>query len=420
MAFSLTPERDPRDEPTPRDWLVDAALAFGLTALTCLPHALIAWSSIPVPVRYGHPLAVLLSGVLFAAPLALRRHAPLLMIVLVTMAGLVQLSVSALPMLTVVLAPLYVYSGARWIPGWESRVAVSAGLAGAVLGPARWLFTLNPLSSPLLAEYLLAVVMCAGAVLTPYSIGRRARENAVFEQTELDRAREHYEMLLQQQQQRARMAEVNARNEIARELHDVVAHSLSVIIVQAQGGQALATKRPEAAAEVLETIAETGREALTDMRRIVGVLRRDPGSDAAAYLPAPGLGDIAELVAKSGARAELSISGEAPAVSSTVALTAYRIIQEALTNVLKHAGPDAHAMVEVRYDPRQISIEVRDDGLGAAAPNDGSGNGLRGMAERVAAMGGTLQARPGPDGFVVEATLPADATPTRAPVRMDA
>lgn len=196
----------------------------------------------------------------------------------------------------------------------------------------------------------------------------------------------------------------------------MVAHSLSVMIVQADGGKALARKRPEAAIQALETISETGREALGEMRRIVGVLRADPDDPQPAdFQPAPGLSDIPTMVAKAGERVQFSVTGTQPTVSAALGVTAYRIVQEGLTNFLKHGGPASQATVALIYQPTTISIEVANDAPGPDTHADGdplisvqgSGFGLQGMQERVTAMGGRLTAKPTRSGgWVVRAILP--------------
>jgi signal transduction histidine kinase len=202
-------------------------------------------------------------------------------------------------------------------------------------------------------------------------------------------------------------------------LHDIVAHSLSVMIVQAIGGKAAAKKRPEAAIEALDTIAETGREALTEMRQILNVLRSDPDSpNATEYAPAPSLTEISDLVARTSNRVTLSVHGDPPKMSPALQLTIYRIVQEGLTNFLKHAGAEATAAVSISYGVGQIRVEINDNGLGATVTTNNPGHGLRGMYERVAAMGGQLSAYPKPEGgFRVLAVLPF--VPTDEPVRRD-
>ena len=155
---------------------------------------------------------------------------------------------------------------------------------------------------------------------------------------------------------------------------------------------------------MLDTIAETGREALLEMRRIVGVLRQDTDAE---FSPSPGLIEIPDLVEKSGAKVELRVTGAEPVVSQTLGLVVYRVVQEALTNVLKHAGPSAHATVDLTYSPTAIHVEILDDGYGDAVQGDGRGHGLQGMRERVTSMGGQLSAGPRKEGgFCVIANLP--------------
>ena len=366
----------------------------------------------------GRPLAAVITSLGLTLPLLLRQRRPLLMLAIVSVAGLVQCVVVTGPTASLLAIPVVAYSVARWIDGGSSRLVLVSGLIGAVLGPLRWVhnpeFTGEYISRASL--FLLLFIMCFSAVLVPYLIGRRLRENDIAAQELARAAVQRYEATLATRTERARSTEARVRNDIARELHDVVAHSLSVIVVQAEGGKALAAKNPQGTGEVLDTIAETGREALTEMRRIVGVLRAGPGQ--ADYAPQPGLEDIPGMVERAGNRVDLVIDGEVPTVPATVGLTAYRVVQEAVTNVLKHAGPQAHCLVDIEYEPTLVTLVIRDDGLGAMATDDGAGNGLRGMRERVSAMGGRMSAGPlGSGGFQVRAELPLTAT---HPQRRDA
>ncbi len=198
------------------------------------------------------------------------------------------------------------------------------------------------------------------------------------------------------------------RLRIARELHDVVAHAMSIVAVQAGVAAHVIDEQPDEAKRMLENVRVTSHEALDEMRRLLGVLR---GGDA-ALAPAPGLGnveDLVESVRTSGVPVEVRVGGVPDAVPAGVDLTAYRIVQEALTNVLKHAGP-ASATVDVQYAPGLVIVEVADDGRGGAVAPTG-GHGLLGMRERVAVFGGDLVAGPKPgSGFRVRATLPYGAS----------
>lgn len=384
---------------TRQDWALDIALATALALLT-------------VPSYWGteaNSTLALLSSLLLVGPLILRRHAPLVAMLLALLGATLQLLVATLPLPSLVAIPILAYSVARWVPGPAARVVVVIGAAGAVLGPWRWVITdITRVSLREAVWFVLAWFVCMGLVVTPYAIGRRVREETEAHASLAASAEERYRALIVEREQQARIGEARARTQIARELHDIVAHSLSVMIVQAEGGRAMAQKRPEAATEALTTIAETGREALGEMRRILGVLRSEPDVDQTDFAPAPRLQDIPELVSRASDRFSLTTNGSPPRVSPALELTVYRVVQEALTNVLKHAGPNARAAVTLTYAPREIIIDVLDDGNAEPAADHTPGHGLRGMQERVSSMGGRMVARPRPSGgFQVTVVLPA-------------
>jgi signal transduction histidine kinase len=209
-----------------------------------------------------------------------------------------------------------------------------------------------------------------------------------------------------EREETAKLAVAEERARIARELHDVVAHNVSVMVVQAGAERkALGDARPETA-EVLETIEQTGRAAMAEMRRLLGMLRRS--DDELALAPQPSLERVGDLVAQvrdAGMPVELCVEGEPRPLPAGVDLSAYRIVQEALTNALKHAGP-ASAKVTVRYGREELDIEIADDGAGRA-PANGGGHGLVGMRERVLLFGGDLDAgRARGGGYTVRARLP--------------
>ena len=204
----------------------------------------------------------------------------------------------------------------------------------------------------------------------------------------------------------AREAVVEERARIARELHDAIAHNVSMMVVQAGAERQVLDPASGSTREVLETIEKIGRGALTEMRRLVGMLR----SDAVDPLtPQPGLDDLATLVAQvrdAGLPVDLHVDGERRDLPVGIELSAYRIVQEALTNALKHAG-DARASVHVRYGADSLELEIVDDGAGAPAPVASGGHGLAGMRERVALYGGRLDAGRRPSGgFSVRVLLP--------------
>jgi signal transduction histidine kinase len=214
-----------------------------------------------------------------------------------------------------------------------------------------------------------------------------------------------------EQLERTRAAESAAavaaeRSRIARELHDVVAHHLSMMVVQAEGGAVAAGRDPVKAEATFDAIGAAGKQALTEMRRLLGVLKQD---GPAALAPQPGAGEIAALiegVRSAGLDVRFTMSGDPRELTPAVGLTAYRLVQEALTNCVRHSGATA-VDVSVRYGPDAVELAVIDDGKGGTAEPRPGGHGLVAMRERVALVGGTLDAGPAPDrGWAVRATLP--------------
>jgi signal transduction histidine kinase len=226
----------------------------------------------------------------------------------------------------------------------------------------------------------------------------------------LDAAEERAEILEREQEEERARALAQERLHIAQELHDVIAHSMSVIAVQAGVGMHVVDRDPGEAKKALENISTTSRSTLVELRRMLGVLRDD--GQGAAYVPAPGLSDIDKLareVTDAGVPVKVTMDGSLRDLPPGIDLTGYRIVQEALTNVLKHAGPSS-AWVCVTNDDASLHIEVRDDGRGVNGRSAGTGHGLTGMRERVAVYGGELRAGPIPGGgFMVTAELPYDA-----------
>ncbi len=209
------------------------------------------------------------------------------------------------------------------------------------------------------------------------------------------------------QNERARAAVAEERARIARELHDVVAHAISVVVVQARGGRKVLDSDVDASRTAFDSIERTGEQALGEMRRLLGMLR-DDGDEEQTRAPQPSLARVealAEEMRASGLPVEVAIGGVPNGIPPGVDVSGYRIVQEALTNVLKHAGPTV-ARVGVRYSSHAVEITVADDGRGGLT-GAGTGNGLLGIRERVAVVGGEVEAGPQPDGgYVVRARLP--------------
>jgi len=376
-----------------RRLLVDAATALGTFLFLVLPM-----------VALGLPEGTAVFGwsTLMVASLAFRRVNPLLAVVVCAVAGTGMVLQVSTPVPAMLVVLLVVFSAARHLNLTAGLVVIPLGIAASILGPLSWLGRI-PEGHRFLAGGLLSL-LCLSLMTNAYLLGRRvAVQNHV---TRLDEtlAEERFLAGARSAQEATELAEGRARTEVARELHDVVAHSLSVIVVQAEGAKALATKKPEAAVEALNVIARTGRSSIGEMRRIVSLLR---GESDASFGPSPSLPQIPEMVAKAGPRITLEIPEELPPVPDSLGLTAFRVVQESVTNFLKHAGPTARATATIVCEPEAIDIRVTDDGVGVQASTEGRGAGVRGMRERVAAMGGTFKAGPRTGGgYEVRARLP--------------
>ena len=241
----------------------------------------------------------------------------------------------------------------------------------------------------------------AGIIVGTFADRLRAAQAAVVH------SERRVAQLAREQQDQFQAAAIE-RERLARELHDVIAHSVSVMTVQSTAARRVIEEDPPRAAMALEAIERTGREAMAEMRRMVSVLR--PAPDSELLTPQPGLEDLAALVDQmeaAGLRVNMRIEGEPPRrVPAAVGLSAYRIVQEALTNTLKHAGPGS-ADVRLRYSPGSIEIECLDPGGAGSTDTTNGGHGLVGMRERAHLLGGEVTAGPGPDGgFLVHARLP--------------
>jgi signal transduction histidine kinase len=241
-----------------------------------------------------------------------------------------------------------------------------------------------------------------------WAIGRAVRAQG----RQASRERERADRLAREREQRARRAVAEERARMARELHDVVAHSVSLIAVQAQAVQRLLEGEERAAREGIDSIERVARQTATEMRRLLGILHSE--GDGASRDPQPGIAGLATLVEqvrKTGLDVQLRIEGDPVPLAAGLDTSAYRIVQEALTNVLKHARA-ARVEVVVRYTDERLELEIEDDGPGAGKHN-GDGHGLAGMRERAAVFGGELTAGPLPGrGFRVWARLPIEHSPT--------
>ena len=388
-----------RDRPLLADGLLAGLVAaFSLVALwyarrdcegACEPGgaaavALVAAQSLPLVWRRRRPLAVSLVTGLATAAYGLAPYPDL-----------------AMPI------PLGGVIGIYSVAAWGSRRA--ALLAGAIAAAVLVVVLSLPRTDADLVDAAFVSFALAGAWL----LGDRARVQRALAAELAERA----VRLERERAGEAQRAVASERARIARELHDVVAHHVSMMVVQAEAGPVAVEGDPARAAGAFEAIAATGRQALVEMRRLLGVLRGDGDGDQAPSLaPQPGLADVGSLVeqvGRAGLRVDLVVQGPEAPLPAGVDLSAYRIVQEALTNAVKHGGP-GRARVLVRYGEHDLEVQVRDEGGRGPAltrPAEGrAGQGLVGMRERVNLFGGELRAGPGPDGgFTVDARLPLRA-----------
>jgi signal transduction histidine kinase len=347
----------------------------------------------------GDPAVDLAFSLVLVSALALRRRAPVAVFAAVGVVCLIQVAVVDHIVAGDVAALIATYTVVAYGPGTAIGVAATAcAVLGSLLVAARWHERADGVG---LLEVAASTVV---STLLAATLGawRRSRMAA------LEALQERNRLLALERDQQAAVGAARERARIARELHDVVAHSLSVIVVQADGAAAGAAQRPAQAVAALATIGDTGREALAQMRRLLGVLRADDGEGRA---PQPGAAQLAALVdqvARAGVPARLAIEGRMRPLAEPVGLTVYRLTQEGLTNVLKHAGEVSRVDVVLAYRDDAVELTLRDDGRGPEATGDGLGQGLTGMRERVAVHDGTFAAGPAGDGgFEIRAVLPA-------------
>jgi signal transduction histidine kinase len=340
--------------------------------------------------------------VLGCLPLALRRAAPLPALAVVSVATSVATSLDFATGVLSVSVLVGVYTVAAYGRRGEARLAL-------LLGAATFLATIPFVDGEVRATDLVAVV---GVVLAAYAFGRSIGfRRAYTAELELRAAR----------MERARESDLRAvvaeeRGRIARELHDVVAHAVSVMTVQASAAQRTIERNPAASREAMRAVEQTGRQALTDMRRIVGVLR-SAGEQQGELAPQPGVADLPALldhVREAGLPVRLHVLGRPRELPSGIDLTIYRLVQESVTNALKHAGPTT-ADVTLTYAPQAVGVLVRDRGRGAASRlgqfggGELRGHGLLGMRERVTLYGGSLRAGPAAGGgYEVDARIPVE------------
>ncbi|MEU8770981.1 sensor histidine kinase [Streptomyces griseus] len=349
------------------------------------------------------PVALGLSTVV-----ALRRRAPEKMLLLAILVGLVQLVFDIRPGIGDFAMLVITYTVATIGERWASRLALVCSLSAAALSQLRW--EAEPGGS--WAQVVFVTIIMTVPFVLAWVLGDSLRtRRAYFDQLEERAAR-----LEREREAQSKVAVAAERARIARELHDVVAHNVSVMVVQADGAAYVMDAAPDQAKQALETISSTGRQALAEMRRLLGVLRTGDAPESGEYVPQPDVEQIEDLVAQvrqTGLTVDFKVEGTPRPLPSGVELTAYRVVQEALTNTRKHGGPDAGASVRLVYFDDGLGLLIEDDGRGAAhelyedGGADGAGHGMIGMRERVGMVGGTLDAGPRPGGgFRISALLP--------------
>ena len=371
-------------------------LADLVVVLTLAGTALVQlWADTPAELEGGRAVhSVLVAG--FTLPLLLRRRYAALVFVLIIASAWMQLELGGglgQPFFAGVLA---LYS-----------LGAHASSPSTYLGPTGVALQIGLIDVPRLRDGtpIDEVVPAWFILLAIWGFGRWMRRRA----SESAALRERTEAAEREQLESARRAVADERARIARELHDLVAHSMGVIVIQAQGAQRAIDASPERAKEALASIENAGRGGMAEMRRLLGLLTETDDADTTS--PQPGLGQLPDLldrVRATGLSVDLAVEGDVRPLPAGLELTGYRIVQEAITNVLKHAGSTT-VDVRVSYQPDSLDIDVRDHGRGSGSGGTNGGHGLVGMRERVGLYGGSVTAGPRPEGgFSVRARIPVD------------
>jgi signal transduction histidine kinase len=350
--------------------VADALLALGVLAISL------------IGISNEHLGATLGFTVALAAPLVWRRRAPLPVFLAIAAIAFAQFLAGIM-----VTADIALLVAIYTVAVQESRRALAIAFTileiGIVLTTVRWAN----------GQHVLVFVFLTGMAVAASVLGVNVQTRRAY----LASVEERAAQLERERDQQGRLAAAAERARIAREMHDIVAHNLSVMVALADGAGFMAGADPARSAGAMEQVSRTGRHALAEMRRLLGVLRED---GAAALAPQPGLADLdalLEQVRAAGLPVTLETSGAPMALGAGAELTVFRLVQEALTNTLKHAGAGVRATVRLRYEADGIDVEVTDDGSGRA-PVAANGQGLSGMRERAAVYGGAIDAGPRPGG----------------------
>ncbi len=386
---------------SPKPWLIDTALAAFLSVgtivdLLTFPQQFTDAAGFR-PVDAG-AIALALAQTL---PLAVRRRYPTTVLLAISTAFVVDRSLGYPSSLAVFGLMFAFHAVGSELPRRKAQVVGWTAIAVLVLFTVSGAFFTEQVN---VGTVLIMVIFTGFPFLLGREVHDRRAESAHLEAQAI-------RMELERDAQ-ARRAVREERERIARELHDIVAHEMTVMTLQSAAAKRLIGRDPGRARQALDAAETAGHEGLAEMRRLLGLLRSD---DAASLAPQPGVDRIPDLVqqtTEAGKATTYRVEGEPFTLPPGIDLNAYRIVQEALTNVLRHAGPDASARVVLRYETDHLGVVVDDDGRGLAAdPNGvGSGHGLVGMRERIAMLGGRLDAGPRPGGgYRVHARIPVTA-----------
>jgi signal transduction histidine kinase len=369
--------------------ILDVALAVALLAAKVVTMA--------TGVQPGGGAASWLLAPFWTLPLAWRRRAPLAVALVVATADIVEVALVGSRDSVVFLAVFLLLPYSLAAHGRSVR-RIAAGL-GALLAAGAVSQAAQP-SPGSAGAWTSTIAGDLALVVVPFLVGLALRQQRLRAETMEQLALQ----LEREREERARAAVAEERTRIARELHDEIAHAMSVIAVQADAAEGVLSRDPALVRRPLLAIRDTARDALADMRRVLGALR---SGDDAELAPEPGLarlGNLLEQTRAAGLDVELRVEGEPLPLPPSLDLAAYRVLQEGLTNVRKHAGA-RKVEVALRYGRDAIGVEVSDDGAGAGAAG-GAGRGLAGIRERVGLLGGEFVAGPRSEGFALRVTLP--------------
>lgn len=388
-----------------RPLLMDVIVALAYTVPLVITRAVALANGAP-GISNWHIVVALLTG----AALMFRRHYPLTVLgVVVVLTTVLTWSLDA--SVDILAVPIALYAVAAYRSPRHAWIAAAAALAVGSAGLQLWTPVLPSMVTQVGESYdqlnlllILALCMAVAVLLGSYSYARTERVQALIQRAE---------QLARERDNQAQLATLAERSRIAREMHDIIAHSLSVMVALADGATATAERDPARTKAALEQLGETGRSAIGDMHRLLCVLGEETETRGQLQ-PSPGHRDLSALIERfrtAGLPISYSVTGIATSDAGRE-LTVYRIVQEALTNVLRYAQEPRAVSVWVSYSAAETEVTVHDDGrlLSAPAPSQGTGRGIIGMAERAAVHGGHVSAGPRPDGgWQVHAVLPAHA-----------